>query len=73
MIGLGVIGSLLSRGFLAEHTNDDDFAKPPGKRAADATTRAGSEAGAPRSLSARRVMNCTPALTSDPARRNNLS
>ena len=45
------------RGFLAEHTNDDDFAKPPGKRSADKTAsagtvdqpaRAGSGANAPR-------------------------
>ncbi len=30
------------RGFLAEHTNDDDFAKPPGKRSADQAARAGT-------------------------------
>lgn len=31
------------RGFLAEHTNDNDFAEPPGKRTADNTARAGSK------------------------------
>ena len=31
------------RGFLAEHTNDDDFAKPPGERSADKTARAGTQ------------------------------
>jgi len=36
------------RGFLAEHTDDDDFAKPPGKRAADTTAGARSGADAPR-------------------------
>jgi hypothetical protein len=45
------------RGFLAEHTNDNDFGKPPGKRSADKTApagtadepaRAGSGADAPR-------------------------
>lgn len=45
------------RGFLAEHTNDDDFAKPAGKRSADKAARAdradeppraGSGASAPR-------------------------
>jgi hypothetical protein len=29
------------RGFLAEHTNDEDFAMPPGKQLADSTARAG--------------------------------
>jgi hypothetical protein len=45
------------RGFLAEHTNDEDFATPPDKRSPDRTAsggtadepaRAGSGAGAPR-------------------------
>lgn len=31
------------RGFLAEHTNDDDFAQSPGKRSADDTARAGGK------------------------------
>ena len=35
------------RGFLAEHTNDDDYAKPPGKRAADTTAPAGPGADTP--------------------------
>jgi hypothetical protein len=30
------------RGFLAEHTNDEDFAMLPGKRSADSTARAGT-------------------------------
>jgi hypothetical protein len=30
------------RGFLAEHTNDEDLATPPGKRSADRTARAGT-------------------------------
>jgi hypothetical protein len=30
------------RGFLAEHTNDEDFAMPPGKRSVDSTARAGT-------------------------------
>ncbi len=30
------------RGFLSEHTNDSDFAKPPGKRSADKAARAGT-------------------------------
>jgi hypothetical protein len=30
------------RGFLAEHTNDNDFALPPGQRSADTTSRAGT-------------------------------
>ena len=30
------------RGFLAEQTNDEDFAAPPGKRSADRTARAGT-------------------------------
>ena len=29
--------------YLAEHTNDDDFAKPPGKRSADKAARAGTD------------------------------
>ncbi len=30
------------RGFLAEHTNDEDFVTPPGKRSADSPARAGT-------------------------------
>lgn len=31
------------RGFLAEHTNDNDFAKPPGKRTTEKTAPAGTQ------------------------------
>jgi hypothetical protein len=33
------------RGFLAEHTNDEDFVTRPGKRSADSTARAGTAGG----------------------------
>ncbi len=39
------------RGFLAEHTNDNDFAEPPSKRSADDTARAGSKDGPARAAS----------------------